>query len=220
MVPLLVLLTFLIIASTYALVQRSKHKELMASLGMSGTPLPDYQYTPGHLWLDQLASGRFRIGLDELVAKFIGQPTRIHLVDDGELIREGEPLVILTRDNKDLTLRAPADMRVFRANQSLRAQPETVSLDPYHRSWLYHVSLENKDRKVNQALRGERAKEWMKQEMERFKQFITLSLNGPEPVPNTAYDGGTLVDGLLSKLDQSHITNFEQQFLSPQPKPE
>ena len=213
MVPLLVLLTFLTIASAYALVQRSKQKELAASLAVTAPGMPDYQYTPGHIWLDRLATGHHRLGLDEILPKFMGQPDRIHLVDDGELVKKGEPLAIFSKGGKDVHLRAPVDMRVWKANRSLLREPQMLNLDPYHKAWLYHVSIEGESKRFMNFMTGEKAKSWMKAEMERLKEFVTSSVLTPAAVPNTAFDGGLLVDGMIEKVDKDVVTNFEQKFL-------
>ncbi len=104
MVPLLVIITFVAIAAIHAMVQKRKHRLLMASLGMTAPVLPDYQFTPGHLWLDQQSSGFVKIGFDELIQTFVGRPDRIHLVDEGEFVKRGETLAIFTKDGKDLFL--------------------------------------------------------------------------------------------------------------------
>lgn len=213
MVPILVILTFVIIAAIYALIQRSKQRTLLASLGMTAPVLPDYQFTPGHLWLDRLASGHLRLGLDELIPKFMGAPDRVHLVDDGELVRRGEPLAIFSKGGKDIFLNAPANMRILKTNRSLIRQPARVNLDPYHKGWLYHVSIENNNSPIRNLLTGEKAKLWLNGEIQRLKDFVSENLDDSAGVPNTAYDGGLLINGLIDQVDQAVVSKFEQQFL-------
>lgn len=218
MVPILVILIFVIAATVYAMIQKSKQRSLMASLGMTAPALPDYQFTPGHLWLDRLDSGLYRIGLDELIPQFMGAPDRIHLVENGELVKSGETLAIFTKGCNDIFLRAPSDMRISKANRSLIKAPDRINHDPYRRGWLYHVSLESNHFTPESLLTGQQAKIWMNEEIQRLKEFVARHLQTANVIPNTAHDGGLLIEGLIGQFDQTTISEFEQQFLRLPPR--
>jgi hypothetical protein len=61
---------------------------------------------------------------------------------------------------------------------------------------------------------GSSAQQWLKKEMRRLKDFLAESSFAPEAVGVTMYDGGNIIEGVLSSLNTDVIPDFEEQFLS------
>lgn len=213
MVIIFVILTFLISIAVYELVQKSKQKALMVSLGMTTQAFPDYQFTPGHLWLDQLKSGYYRLGLDELILRFVGDPDLIHLVKEGEEVKAGQPLAILVKGGKELFVRAPGDARIIKANRIVTGQPRMLNLDPYTKGWLYQLELLDPDKQLRSLLSGAKAKAWINKELLRLREFVIDKQPMQALTGATLQDGGQLIEGVIDHLDQIAVSDFEKQFL-------
>ncbi|HPS65363.1 MAG TPA: hypothetical protein PK447_07305, partial [Ignavibacteria bacterium] len=55
------------------------------------------------------------------------------------------------------------------------------------------------------------AVEWIKSEFKRLKEFL---VDTPyKPVGVTMYDGGNVVEGIVSSLDDDSLLQFEETFL-------
>lgn len=213
MVVLLVVLTFVAFIIIYPLVQKRRQRKFLESLGVAEPVLSGYMFTPGHLWLNLLTPGRYRLGLDELILRFMGNPDIIHLIEDGKRVEAGEPLAILSRRGKHICLRAPVAARIIKANQALVSQPYAVNLDPYRRGWLYLVELTDPDKRLRSLLTGDKARVWIKTELSRLKEFVVRNQQVPALTGNTLLDGGELIDSVIDHLDQIAVSDFEIRFL-------
>jgi hypothetical protein len=56
--------------------------------------------------------------------------------------------------------------------------------------------------------------EWMKGELIRFKNFLEERLTKPGLAGVTMFDGGHIVEGVVSHLDSESIEKYEKEFLS------
>ena len=146
MVPILVLLTFvgvlLFFQIRHSLRERAHKVTLINdSYCIAAHAIPSgYSLSGNHLWIQKLSSGTTRIGVDELLQRFIGVPDRIELKSPGHVISRGESLAVIERDGKELHLRSPFDAQISRTNVDLVEDPNVVSSDPYRMGWLYQLT--------------------------------------------------------------------------------
>jgi hypothetical protein len=56
--------------------------------------------------------------------------------------------------------------------------------------------------------------EWMKGELIRFKYYLEERLANPKLAGITMFDGGHIVEGVVSHLDSESIDIYEKEFLS------
>jgi glycine cleavage system H protein len=219
MVPVLVILTFVGVVLFFyirdALVERAAKTQRIQA---NGTAVPatipaGYRLCSNHLWVQELSTGSGRIGVDELLQRFIGRPDRITLKNPGDVVSRGESLAVISRDGKELHLASPFDAQVTRTNDELAASPGLIGDDPYRNGWFYQLTPLGKAMDNVAQKHGLDAINWLSSEFVRLRDYLQRYLPKPEPVGATLADGGELRPGLIDFLGQDDINNFERDFL-------
>ena len=214
MVFLLVALTIGVFLIIYPMARRWRQQKFLQSLEIAEPVLTGYRFTPGHLWLNQLQSGHFHLGLDEVILRFVGEPDKIHLIEPGELVKAGEPLAILCKGDKEIYIRAPFAATIIKTNHRLVGRAQTINCDLYRRCWLYQIDLTDAVSQLGTLLRGDRARTWINRELVRLKEFVVSNQLAPALVSNTLLDGGELINGVIDHLGLTAVDDFEKQFLT------
>ncbi len=167
---------------------------------------------PNHLWSVLLPSGQIKIGIDRLITHSVGKVDQIVLPKKGTTIKKGDHLLILRQGDRTLHFASPMDGTITEVNVALAQNPQAIGKN-IDQAWA--ISFRPTD--LSAALPawhvGERARKWLKAELERMRQFFTSIVAEPSLAHQTAQDGGTLAPGLLEKLDASTWQKFEQAFL-------
>lgn len=168
---------------------------------------------PGSVWAQLRNSGDVRLGISCLVATAIGLPDSIEILKKaGEAVRRGDSIVILSRGGRRLTLKAPVDGQVERLNTDVLSQPARLLEDPYGAGWLFQLRPEKLGSSLRQMFLGEEARQWLLDQISKVRDFITSPAGAPAPVPATMLDGGALVDGFATHLDDDKWRVFVHEF--------
>ena len=177
-------------------------------------PLPGGLFLDeGHTWAALEPSGRVRVGLDDLVRAAIGKADRVELPEPGKEIRKGEPLFTLVRNGRRAVLSAPMDGVVRAVNEELAESPAAVEHDPYRKGWICALSPANLGSALSRFRIATDAKEWLKNERDRFDNFVAEQA-WKSAVPGTAMaDGGKPADGILDYLHDDAWKVFGREFL-------
>ena len=64
-----------------------------------------------------------------------------------------------------------------------------------------------------ELLQGNEAIEWMKNEFKKLKEFLNYYPYKPKLAGVTMYDGGNVMKGAVSHLDEIGLRDFEEMFL-------
>jgi len=77
---------------------------------VGGFKVPDnLAYHPGHTWAAAEGPNRVRVGIDDFAAKLAGDVTKIDIPERGKWIRQGQTIIALHRDGKELDLVSPIE---------------------------------------------------------------------------------------------------------------
>ena len=150
----------------------------------AGMDLPaDRMYDRGHTWVQELADGCVRIGLDPLAARLVGPPDAFDLPAKGTRWHRHGTGWRLSRRGVDLRILAPVDGVV---RDTAGAEQEwTVELEPTGGATRFaHL------------LRGAEARVWMVREIERLQRLASSDGLGA-----TLADGGVLAADLGAQAD-------------------
>jgi len=168
--------------------------------------MPNRYYTAGHLWLKPL-NGKFRVGIDDFTAKFVGG------VDDITTRRSfqpDKPIWELSVGNRRLEMFIPFAGEVVEANRLVRAVPKLSAQDPYQQGWVFTVKAENRDAAIERLLSPLKATKVIKEHSERLHQRVAKELGV------TMTDGaGNLVANIPSLLSDAEWSNLTKEFFSP-----
>jgi glycine cleavage system H lipoate-binding protein len=167
---------------------------------------------PTFTWTRIEPDGSLLVGLHPLLLGIVGAPYDIELLDDGETVGKGEPLVRIGKSGRHLTVRSPVAGRVTEINRVVQGETDFAAVAKDGGSWLYRITPQHVGDEVPGWLIGERAVEWTRRQYDRVREHM-LSLVGPGEVGAVLADGGELLTGVLGQLDAAAWEEFERSFL-------
>ncbi len=183
-----------------------------------------YFFGKGHTWVELLPDGSTRVGLDDFVQKILGPVGEIALVSSGEYVKRGDKLFLVRQEGKEMAFRAPVSGRVIAFNEELKHSPEAVRREPYRAGWIAMIEPTDIATEIKQLSIGNDAALWLRDEIKRFRNFITEQVRALAPVGSPSLAGVTLMDGgipvndVMEHSPQEIWRNFENDFLASDKK--
>jgi glycine cleavage system H lipoate-binding protein len=230
MVALYVLLGFILLLLIDAFVIRAEKKyhpafkkkyEIIENVifdNISVAVPADSYISKGHTWAELLGNGLVKIGIDEFVTKSVGNFIVTKISKPGTLIKRGDTIIEAKLGENTISLRSPIDGTVNYINDNLVGK--NVS-DPYGEDWGVIMSPVNFDKNVASLRTNENVVEWMKLEFLKLKDYMRDSLvqtylpgGNVQLAGATMLDGGKIVEGAVSQLNNESIKKFEDEFLA------
>ncbi len=231
MVAIFVALTFIALILLDVLIQRWQerrvgHAEQPAArpwLSPSGREklagwisVPEGVYlSDGHAWAQPQPEGTVRAGVDGLVSRALGDVSRAILPEVGDEVAANDPLFHLELNRRVLTVNSPVTGRVVAVNRRLQERPGLVAGDPFGDGWICSVVPVRRVQENGAMRLGDRAAEWLKQEVGRLREFISTRLTPDLALGLTSQDGGAPASGCLARSDAKAWIDFEREFLRP-----
>ncbi|MFH1296264.1 MAG: glycine cleavage system protein H [Bacteroidota bacterium] len=172
-------------------------------------------FSKNHTWTHLEVSGAARVGMDDLLQHITGEVRFSNLKSPGEIIRKGELLTEIQQDGKHLRVFSPISGTILDANSELSESPELLNEDPFKEGWIYKIQPSNWVAETNSYYLAEKATNWSLKELERFKDFLAVSMkkHSSEPALVALQDGGELRDNTLSHLPIEIWEEFQKDFL-------
>jgi len=168
-------------------------------------------FAPSHTWISLLPSGVAQLGVDDFISRLFTKPRIQFLKTKGEAIARGEPLLKLEEGKREFTIRSPLDGTIVVENETVKNNPLIFTEEIV---WEYVLKPTNAE-EVTQFVLGTSAKEWMKTELQRVRDFFaSYRTNGVALV--YMQDGGIPTSDALNALDNAAWKQFEEQFLRVQ----
>jgi len=215
MVVLFVVLTFVafLVIDFYVIkAQKKKHAAFSSQqvFDQGSFLLPEgFALSKNHLWLKMLKDGNVKIGIDEFVGK-VFSAIRIHpIASEGSVVKSGDVLFELSSGSHKIHFASPVSGTVKSINKNLESQKVS---DPYENDWGFII--EPTDFKVGMFKVGKQGLNWLKDEFNRFKDFLSIQIAEPNLAGVTYADGGNIVEGVLSNLEEKSVKEFQNQFIS------
>jgi glycine cleavage system H protein len=173
-------------------------------------------YSKNHTWTHLEQSGSAKVGLDDFLIHLTGEVTFSNLKNPGEVIRKGELLTEIVQGEKLLKIYSPLSGEILDTNSVLFENPGVLNKDPYGQGWIYKIKPSKWIAETNSYFLAEEAISWSKNELERFKDFMSVTLNkySPETSMVVLQDGGELSDKPLSELPDEVWQDFQKTFLN------
>ena len=221
MVALYVLLGFILLIVIDAFVIKAEKKyhpafkkqyEVIENVlfdNISVTIPADSYISKGHTWVELQGNGLVKVGVDEFALKSIGKFIVTSITKPGKLVKKGDTLIEAKMGEKHISFRSPIDGTVSFINDDLIGK--NIS-DAYGEDWGAIVSPVNFDTNASTLKSNEGVIEWMQNEFVRLKFYLIDSMQ-PGLAGVTMLDGGRIVEGAVSQLDQNSIQKFEEDFL-------
>jgi glycine cleavage system H protein len=167
-----------------------------------------------HSWARVEPDGTF-VGADSLALACLGPPDRVELPPAGSRVDRDQILFTLARDDRAIALRSPVPGTVVARNEALLSEPNRVNDDPFGLGWVVRVRGDDPHASRRGLLRGRRAKEWFRSEVDRL-----VSMLGTQPATlPTLPDGGVLADGIHRLIDDQAWERIRAGFFEANPGP-
>jgi glycine cleavage system H protein len=174
-------------------------------------------YSTNHTWTHLDRSGAATVGVDDLLVHITGNIKFNFLKNSGEAIQKGDLLMEIDQNGKSLRIFSPISGKILNTNQELLKSPGLLNEDPCGKGWIYQVKPTNWKLETSSYYLAEEATNWSKKELERFKDFMAISVEkySSSPSLTVLQDGGELRDQVLSELPGEVWNDFQKEFLNP-----
>src|SRR3954451_25416705 len=129
---------------------------------VAGFNLPDnLAYHPGHTWDAAEGPTRVRISIDDLAPKLAGVIERIEIPERGRWIRQGQKIIAMHRDGREIDLVSPMEGEIVDINEFALRNPAETRNDPDGNGWLLTVNAPDAKTNFRNLLGGTLARRWM-----------------------------------------------------------
>jgi glycine cleavage system H lipoate-binding protein len=149
-----------------------------------------------------------KIGIDNFAVKALGSILIKNIIDPGKSVKKGDTIIKAEVHGRQINFKSPINGTIKAINNLLF---NNTIKDAYGKDWGLLIEKEGNGEYL---MSGNKAHQWLKKEMRRLKDFLAESSFSPEAVGVTMYDGGNIIEGVLSSLNTEVIPDFEEQFLS------
>ena len=170
----------------------------------------DYYFSKGHTWASESSEG-VKIGLDDFVLNAMSNVLIKKVLLEGTKVKEGDILFEGEVENKKINFRSPITGTIKKVNNSIFDRKIN---NAYEDGWGVIMEKSVVLSCFKQLKTGVEAVDWMKSEFKRLKEFLNVHSFAVEPVGATMYDGGNVVRGAVSRLNEKILKDFEEQFLN------
>lgn len=169
-------------------------------------------YATNHLWLDVGGGGLCHVGIDQLLARFLGELEHATLLNQRGV---GKPTLVLTIQGVDWPLTFPNALLAESADSRLRVNPKPITADPYGSGWLFSGWIPpgvSREEMCRNLLHGRRALAWLKLEARRLSEFLGGTLAPTVGGIGVAADGGSVSKGAAGHLRREQLLNVFNEF--------
>jgi glycine cleavage system H protein len=239
MVAIFVVLTILIFLTVDYFVVRSQRRrlaqgEVVRGVGLIPIPIdenllprrPAYPrheggfalprgifFDSGHTWLRIRPTGDVRIGVDDFSQALLGRIDSIEAPAIGQEVKRGSPLVRLKQGSRSASFISPIDGVVTAVNEAVIRATEQLKRDPYREGWLVTLKPTGLSAQLKHLFIAEDAVQWLRNELQRFRDLVSGAAPQVALVGETLQDGGQPVDGLLERMGDELWEKFQKEFL-------
>jgi glycine cleavage system H lipoate-binding protein len=200
MVLVLVFATLMIIATVGAFhyFREKAHVRLLATNGA--------YFHKGHAWVNFQESGLAKIGIDKFLRNVLGKFDEILVPSKGRVFKQGQVLMTISREGKDVNIVSPIDGVVVGTN--FKPSDEKA----FENDHLLVIRPTHSYNNIASMKESKEAELWIKSEFVRFKDFVVAHMT-PSEVGLTMADGGKHVDEIITHMDKATLKVFNEEFL-------
>ena len=173
---------------------------------VAGFEVPDnLRYHPGHTWAVSESADLVRVGIDDFAARLTGEVSSIDIPERGQWIRQGQRIIAMHHDGREIGLVSPIEGTVVDINQKALDNPKLAQSDPYGDGWLLTVNSPDANTNFRNLLGGNVARRWMDDAAARLRAIAM-------PATAMAQDGGVAVPNVIDQLSDADWDSLTKEF--------
>lgn len=167
----------------------------------------------GHVWARLDRSGTIYLGVDDFAARLAAGVERVEAMASNVRLNRGKPVFTLHLEGgKKMDFYAPFEGRVLAINPQVLRNPSLIRQDAYGSGWLMKIAPVHLSSSLKILRVAEDAKEWMKEEVVRLRDFLAQRAAGASPLPALT-DGGLILPDAFDGMDPEGWNAFQKEFL-------
>ncbi len=168
--------------------------------GLHAVVVPqDRMYNRSHYWVRENETGKYRIGINHILANFFQPILSIVISKAPLIIRRHDPFCWIILPGGAITLRSPVDATICKFNPALQQKPNLLGMSPFDEGWIMEITTKTK------GLHGFSSAQDSRQNTERTIRSIEHSFahafrHDHPSAGTTLFDGGIGVNSIESIL--------------------
>jgi glycine cleavage system H lipoate-binding protein/ABC-type phosphate transport system substrate-binding protein len=168
-----------------------------------------------HSWAFMEQNGYIKTGIDDFLQHLTGPISKVKLKNAGDEVKKGEELMTIIQNGKQLTVYSPVSGVIRERNSTVSKDASVLNKSPYTEGWVYRIEPQNWSRENQLLFMAEKQKQFIKDEIVRFKDFLATLLTGDKAkyAAVVLQDGGAVMDGTLSEMGPEVWEEFQTRFI-------
>jgi len=173
----------------------------------------DRKYHSGHTWVQSVAQGRVRCGIDAFAARLLRPLTSVILPATDSRLHQGQVGCWLASNSELVPLRSPLSGMVIRRNSTLQATPGLATSSPYETGWLFDLALSD-PKEQRRLISADKSRRQAETQLKKLHERAAKSIERDRPaVGATLPDGGTRLIDLRLVLGRRRYLHLILPFL-------
>lgn len=168
----------------------------------------------GHTWAGIDAGGKIKVGLDDFIQKILGRIDAIKASKVGAAIHRGDKIFSLEQGKRKADFHSPIDGVISSINEEVINNPAVLKNNPYEKGWIFSIKPTNLAHDIKSLSIAEEAHNWIKNEVQKFKEFLAEQFIQDKMLGKTMADGGLPVEGVMEYMDDFSWLRLQEEFLT------
>jgi len=159
----------------------------------------DRTFSRGQYWIQQNATGNYRVGINHILANFF-QPVLSIVVSKAPVnIQRHDPFCWIILPGGTITLRSPIEATITRFNPALQQKPNLLSASPFDDGWIMEITTKSKGLSSFASLTD--SQRLAKQTLHTIEHIFKQTFQRLQPTAGTTlFDGGISLSSIESIL--------------------
>jgi len=165
----------------------------------------------GHCWVSVSQNGSVKVGIDDFAKKVIGRIDDVEMPNLGRVIKVGDILFTVKKNNKMIPFKSPISGKVIKINSELSSHPHKLEVTSYGQNWICTLDADNLDLELKELKIGKSAIIFYQEEIEhchnQFKEFVDM-----KKIEKEMSGKNGRISGVFEKIDEKEISKFVDRF--------
>ncbi|MGD1046894.1 MAG: hypothetical protein ABR936_16435, partial [Bacteroidota bacterium] len=149
----------------------------------------DRMYNRGQFWIQQNATGNYRVGINHVLANFFQPILSIVISKAPANIHRHDPFCWIILPGGAITLRSPIDATITRFNPALQHIPDLLNAAPFHDGWIMEITAKSKG--LNSFTSAADSQRLVKRTLHNVEHIFKQTFQHLQPSAGTTlFDGG------------------------------